>query len=158
VASNQISGQTLHSLLRLPVDGPYQPLSETPTVLSTLQRQFEGVEYLVIDEKSMLGLKILGWIDRRLREIFPGNRDEFFGGLTVLLIGDSFQLPPVLNKSLYTTDVSAGSARLYIVHAVGRGKNRRKWSFSLPNTNIKNRVTIRSAYSFSELIDTKFMY
>ncbi len=70
VASNQINGQTLHSLLRLPIDGNYRPLTESPTVLQNLQRVFAGVRYLVIDEKSMLGLKTLGWIDRRLHEIF----------------------------------------------------------------------------------------
>ncbi|EAQ90195.1 hypothetical protein CHGG_06814 [Chaetomium globosum CBS 148.51] len=53
--------------------------------------------------RSMLGLKTLAWIDQRLREVFPENRDEFFGGLSVMLIGDFFQLPPVLNKPLYST-------------------------------------------------------
>jgi hypothetical protein len=103
VASNQIGGQTLHSLLRLPIDGNYRSLSETPTALNALQRRFRGIHYLVIDEKSMLGLKTLAWIDQRLREVFPENRDEFFGGLGVILIGDFFQLPPVLNKPLYST-------------------------------------------------------
>ncbi|EAQ84557.1 hypothetical protein CHGG_08571 [Chaetomium globosum CBS 148.51] len=103
VASNQIGGQTLHSLLRLPVDGNYRSLSETLTTLNALQRRFGGIHYLVIDEKSMLGLKTLAWIDQRLREVFPANRDEFFGGLSVILIGDFFQLPPVLNKPLYST-------------------------------------------------------
>jgi hypothetical protein len=51
----------------------------------------------------MLGLKTIAWIDRRLREVFPENRDEFFGGLSVILISDFFQLPPVLNKPLYST-------------------------------------------------------
>jgi hypothetical protein len=57
VASNQMGDQTLHSLLRLPGDGNYRPLSETQTVLNALQRHFRGTYYLVIDEKSMLGLK-----------------------------------------------------------------------------------------------------
>ena len=57
VASNQINGQTLHSLLRLPIDGKYRPLAETPTVLSNLQRVFSGVKYLIIDEKVCLALK-----------------------------------------------------------------------------------------------------
>lgn len=102
VASNIINGQTLHSLLRLPVDSSFRPLSERPQVLSALQRIFRGVKYLVIDEKSMLGLRMLGWVDRRLREIFPEQRDEFFGGISIILIGDFFQLPPVRQKPLYT--------------------------------------------------------
>ena len=51
----------------------------------------------------MLGLKTMAWIDQRLRVVFPENRDEFFGGLSVILIGDFFQPPPVLNKPLYST-------------------------------------------------------
>ena len=102
VASSQINGQTLHSLLRLPIDRNYRPLTEMPSVLSNLQRMFSGVKYLIIDEKSMLGLKTLGWIDRRLREIFPERNSDFFGGLSVILIGDFFQLPPVLSKPIYS--------------------------------------------------------
>jgi hypothetical protein len=101
VASNQINGQTLHSLLRLPIDGVYKPLSESPGIAIDLNRVFDKVKYLVIDEKSMLGLKTLNLIDRRLREINPAKNDVFFGGLSVILIGDFFQLPPVLNKPIY---------------------------------------------------------
>jgi len=51
----------------------------------------------------MLGLKTMAWIDQRLRVVFPENHDEFFGGLSVILIEDFFQPPPVLNKPLYST-------------------------------------------------------
>ena len=74
-----INGQTLHSLLHLPIDSKYRPLAETPTVLSNLQQVFNNVKYLVIDEKSMPGLKTLGWIDLPLREIFPRATSSLAG-------------------------------------------------------------------------------
>ncbi|KAL2193650.1 hypothetical protein P885DRAFT_72038 [Corynascus similis CBS 632.67] len=61
IASNQIGGQTLHSLLRLPINA----------ILNALQRRSRGIHYLAIDEKSMLCLNTLA-------------RDEFFGGLSPL--------------------------------------------------------------------------
>ncbi|KAK4182176.1 hypothetical protein QBC35DRAFT_468281, partial [Podospora australis] len=85
VASNNIGGQTLHSLFRLPVSDQLSQLSESPGTLSTLQREFSGVHYLVIDEKSM---------------IFPDRQDDYFGGVNVILIGDFFQLPPVSATAL----------------------------------------------------------
>jgi ATP-dependent DNA helicase PIF1 len=36
VASNQINGQTLHSLFRLPISGEIRPLSDTPSAKSAL--------------------------------------------------------------------------------------------------------------------------
>ncbi|EFZ03828.1 ATP-dependent DNA helicase PIF1 [Metarhizium robertsii ARSEF 23] len=66
-----------------------------------LQKKLKDIKYLIIDEKSMLGLRQLSWIDDRLREAFPNKNEEFFGGLNILLVGDFFQLPPVLQKPLY---------------------------------------------------------
>ncbi|KAM4066115.1 AAA domain-containing protein [Hirsutella rhossiliensis] len=43
----------------------------------------------------MLGLEQLARIDSRLRQAFPQRKVEFFGGVSVLLVGDFFQLPPV---------------------------------------------------------------
>ncbi|XP_044717313.1 PIF1-like helicase domain-containing protein [Hirsutella rhossiliensis] len=93
VASNQIQGSTIHSLLRLPVGGPFTDLP--PTDAAALQSRLRHVKYLVIDEKSMLGLEQLARIDSRLRQAFPQRKVEFFGGVSVLLVGDFFQLPPV---------------------------------------------------------------
>ncbi|KJK73474.1 hypothetical protein H634G_11287 [Metarhizium anisopliae BRIP 53293] len=99
VAGNQISGTTLHSLLHLPINKDFRPLSAIDK--AQLQKKLKDVQYLIIDEKSMLGLRQPSWIDDRLREAFPHRNEEFFGGLNILLVGDFFQLPPVLQKPLY---------------------------------------------------------
>ncbi|KAL6405464.1 transposase [Ilyonectria robusta] len=99
VAGNQISGTTLHSLLQLPINKDFKPLSAIDK--AQLQKKLKDIKYLIIDEKSMLGLHQLSWIDDRLREAFPNKNEEFFGGLNILLVGDFFQLPPVLQKPLY---------------------------------------------------------
>ena len=52
----------------------------------------------------MVGRKILGQVDRRLRQAFPHRGQEVFGGCSCLLFGDFGQLPPVMDLPLYTTD------------------------------------------------------
>ena len=53
---------------------------------------------------SMVGRKLFGQIDRRLRQAFPHQAQEVFDGCSVLLFGDFGQLPPVMDLPLYTLD------------------------------------------------------
>jgi ATP-dependent DNA helicase PIF1 len=101
VAAFNIVGRTLHSLFRLPVKQKVTDLSTA--TLQSLQALFQDVRFVIIDEKSMIDLKMLSIIDDRLRLIFPDRADQPFGGVNVLLCGDFFQLPPVNGRPLYAT-------------------------------------------------------
>jgi PIF1-like helicase len=70
--------------------------------LQYLQAMFRGVSHLIVNERSMISIQRLGAIDRRCRNIFTQRRDESFGGLNVILAGDSFQLPAVAGKALFS--------------------------------------------------------
>lgn len=108
VAAFNIVGRTLHSLFRLPVKQKTADLS--PATLQSLQAQFQNVKFLIIDEKSMIDLKMLSIIDDRLRLIFPDKADQAFGGLNLLLCGDFYQLPPVTGWPLYASKPQGAAA------------------------------------------------
>ena len=110
IAAFNITGKTLHSLLRLPVKGKVVDLSEA--TLQALQAQFQGCRFLIIDEKSMIDLQLLSAVDDRLQAIFPASGGQPFGGLNVLLCGDFFQLPPVGGKPLYSLHQSSVPASI----------------------------------------------
>jgi len=102
VASFIIEGTTLHSLLYLPTRGEFKQLEGDR--LQQLQQALSTTRYIIIDEMSMVGRKMFGQIDRRLRQAFPHHAQEVFGGCSLLLFGDFGQLPPVMDLPLYTTD------------------------------------------------------
>lgn len=55
-----------------------------------------GCECLVVDEMSMLSVKDILDIDKRLRQTpLPGGSQLYFGGRILLLVGDLLQLPSV---------------------------------------------------------------
>lgn len=62
VAALNIRGRTLHSGFSLPING-FSSLSGSR--LATMQLLWEGVYFVIIDEKSMLGLRSLAQIDSR---------------------------------------------------------------------------------------------
>ena len=53
-----------------------------------------GVNYIIIDEFSVIGQRMMRWIDRRLRQS-SGLMEERFGRFSVILVGNIAQLPPV---------------------------------------------------------------
>ncbi|XP_059078046.1 ATP-dependent DNA helicase PIF1-like [Cryptomeria japonica] len=100
VAAYNIQGTTLHAGLRIPIKEMH-PL--TSQALFTSQEHFRHVKYILIDEIRFLGPKLLLKIDNRLRKAFPNKQHERFGGLSIILIGDLGQLPPVMDKPVYAS-------------------------------------------------------
>ena len=111
VAAINAGGQTIHSFFQIKpsVYVPYDKRLRTTTDLgdadkSTIYDHFKyfkerleiirGLELLIIDEISMVRCDLLDVVDRLLR-VFRHRENEPFGGVQVILIGDTFQLPPI---------------------------------------------------------------
>ena len=66
----------------------------------------ENIDYLIIDEFSMLGESLLKMLDSRLRQREEDCHDLPFGGINIILAGletfFKFLLPPVKDRALYT--------------------------------------------------------
>lgn len=101
MAAFNIEGHTLHTLLGLPTKGEFKDIEGER--LHRMQEAQSSVRYLFIDEMSMVGRKLFGQVDSRLRQVFPHSADELFGNCSCLLFGDFGQLPPVMDLPLYTT-------------------------------------------------------
>lgn len=109
VAAINAGGATIHSFFQLPFT-PYIPetrgFSNDATIdkhhllgrikMNTERRKIlQQLDLLIIDEISMVRADVLDAIDAVLRH-FRNKHSEAFGGVQVLLIGDLFQLPPVV--------------------------------------------------------------
>ena len=58
-----------------------------------MRQLWQDIEFLFIDEISMVLYEMLCMIDSRLRQLKTAK--SFFGGINVLLFGDLMQLLPV---------------------------------------------------------------
>lgn len=94
LAAININARTLHSLLRLPVGLLPPDYNNFTTDDRTIANIKYNIKYLVIDEISMVRADLLDFVDRQLKYI-KGN-DLPFGGIQVIMVGDFFQLPPVV--------------------------------------------------------------
>ena len=107
-AAFQVNGETLHSLLQLPVPAPKKDPCPALTgdPLKRLQIDLKDLQILVIDEMSMISPLRLYQIDRRLRESKPEKSNKVFGGVSIVLMGDLAQLPPVCDNALFEVKCS----------------------------------------------------
>ena len=98
-----VGGSTLHSKLQIPVN--HERNNAAPKLegerLWRLQEEFRGCKLLVIDEKSMISTTRLFQVDQRLKQAFPNKSNLPFGGISLVLMGDFSQLPPVMEKALF---------------------------------------------------------
>ena len=101
VVAFAIAGETYHSALSIRPRKSFAPLQGS--ALLRLQKRWKHVKYLIIDEKSMIGLRGFAKIDSRLRQAFPDSSEDFFGGVSTALVGDWGQLGPVGDLSLFAS-------------------------------------------------------
>ena len=93
VAAFIISGMTLHSALILGTSKytGFQPLNHDR--LNSLRSKLSHLALLIIDEVSMVGCNMLLEIHKRLQQIKGVLPDVTFGGVSILAVGDLYQLP-----------------------------------------------------------------
>src|SRR4051812_42592114 len=112
VAAMNAGGTTIHSFFQLPF-APYIPagkgfgennnVNDRNSLISQLRLRddrkevMQKLDLLIIDEISMVRCDVLDAIDVVLRHIRM-QYSRPFGGVQVLLIGDMYQLPPVIKE------------------------------------------------------------
>jgi ATP-dependent DNA helicase PIF1 len=94
IAALNVKGQTIHSFF-----GFHPQIRKDLVHHSSMEKKmlFKSLDTIVIDEISMVRADLLDCVDQALRL----NRDrpsEPFGGVQMILVGDLFQLPPVVTR------------------------------------------------------------
>lgn len=105
IAAINVGGSTLHSFFKLPFFPllPNDSRFSEKNIKGTLKygkartRMLREVELIIIDEISMVRADIIDFIDKVLR-IYTRNWNEPFGGKQLLLVGDVYQLEPVVKE------------------------------------------------------------
>ena len=104
IAAVNAGGSTLHSFFRLPFH-PLLPndqrynrrnIKETLKYTSAQRKLIREVELIIIDEISMVRADIIDFIDKVLR-VYTRSYEPF-GGKQLLLVGDIYQLEPVVKE------------------------------------------------------------
>ena len=102
-ASFAIRGMTLHRLFQLPIQrgwiNSYQKLNDKR--LSEFRKRYRNVQYIFIDEISMVSYESFRTIHLRLCEIFGTDGSEAFSNKNILVVGDLMQLPPVKSSRVF---------------------------------------------------------
>ena len=92
-AAISIDGKTFHSYFRLAGESFISNLSKKDFDMT--------ISTYIVDEVSMMSAELLNAFNRYLQKIH--NSNEPFGGRTVILVGDFFQLAPVKGDLAFTS-------------------------------------------------------
>lgn len=105
IAAINAGGSTLHSFFKIPfhplipTDSRFTPrnIKETLKYNGEKRKILREVDLIIIDEISMVRADIIDFVDKVLR-VYSRNMRVPFGGKQLLLVGDVYQLEPVVRE------------------------------------------------------------
>lgn len=97
IAATHIGGYTIHSWSGIGIKRELSPRDiDAIAQNKRVADRVGGAKILIIDEVSMLSAATLSSVDAVCREVRRNQKP--FGGLQVVLVGDFFQLPPIVSR------------------------------------------------------------
>ena len=117
-AASLVFGGTLHSFIRWNPTRPFEDFPENSQEETDWQEFMRGLRYLLLDERSLCSGMLFSYLLRRFRQGNPSAAaDDPTAGVSIILFGDDFQLPPSKGGRLYspvrTRSVSASTSALH---------------------------------------------
>lgn len=105
IAATHIGGMTIHSWSGIGIRTKLDKYGLDKIISSEyVSKRVRKTRVLIIDEISMLSANMLDMVDMVCREIKQNS--EPFGGMQVILVGDFFQLPPIIKKDFIEKEYS----------------------------------------------------
>lgn len=99
-AAHNIGGKTVHSAFCIPANQGFQFKPLDMQQLNTMRARYRDLKVVIIDEISMVGQRMFNFINLRLQEVKGCSRS--FGNVSVLAVGDLFQLRPVHDTWIFS--------------------------------------------------------
>jgi ATP-dependent exoDNAse (exonuclease V) alpha subunit len=98
IAATHIGGMTIHSWSGIGIRTKLDKYDLDKIASSEyISKRVRRTRVLIIDEISMLSTNMLDMVDMVCREI--KQKSEPFGGIQIILVGDFFQLPPIVKRN-----------------------------------------------------------
>ena len=101
LAAFNVGGNTIHRVFQLPIEheGKSATYWSLPKASQKVMRTtLRNVQFIIVDEVSMVSSLNLAYMHLRLEELFGTN--EWFGSKNMLFVGD-LQLPPVNGNHVF---------------------------------------------------------
>lgn len=107
IAATHIGGLTIHSWSGIGIKNKLTNYDlDKITSTEYLAKRIRWTKVLIIDEVSMLAADTLEMVDQVCKAV--KQSEEPFGGIQVVLVGDFFQLPPIVKGGRITNQVNQG--------------------------------------------------
>ena len=103
-AAFNIKGNTLHAAFKIPANRGFEYCALDSDRLNTIRAKLNKLRVIFIDEISMVGSGMFNFLNLRLQQIMETN--EPFGGISLVTVGDLFQLKPVFDKWIFENSQS----------------------------------------------------